>query len=275
VSWRLLPEGRAGALAFLESGFAAAAALFANVLLIRWLNDTGGIDSFWAISMNAMPWLLVMLAQLYRYKLGGWMRWVRAGLAVVSGLVAGLTLAAAVLPLNPLFSWRVEPLGPPLLDRLFLAYGMPALVIAVALRFLGHLHLALRWSLGAVAALLASLYIGLEIRRAWHGDALDDYGVLQGELYSYTIALMVLGAGLLAAAILRRSTALRWAAMTVIVLTVAKVFLIDAAGLAGLMRVVSFLGLGLALAGVAFLNRWAAQQATGPEPEPAADQGNG
>jgi uncharacterized membrane protein len=63
--------------------------------------------------------------------------------------------------------------------------------------------------------------------------------------------------------------------MTVIVLTVAKVFLIDAAGLAGLMRVVSFLGLGLALAGVAFLNRWAAQQATGPEPEPAADQGNG
>jgi uncharacterized membrane protein len=68
---------------------------------------------------------------------------------------------------------------------------------------------------------------------------------------------MVLAAGLLAAAILRRSDLLRRMAMTVIVLTVAKVFLVDAAGLGGLTRVASFLGLGLALAGTGVLNRWA------------------
>jgi uncharacterized membrane protein len=207
-----------------------------------------------------------MLAQLYRWQLGGWMRHFRAVLAGIAGLVAFIGLAAAAVPLNPLFAWDAPPLGPPLLDRLFLAYALPALVIAVALRFLGHLNRWLRWALGAVAAVLAALYVGLEIRRAWHGDALGDYGVLQGELYSYTIALMALGAGLLAAAILRRSTPLRWAAMTVIALTVAKVFLLDAAGLTGLMRVVSFLGLGLALAGVAFLNRWAARQVA-PDPD--------
>ena len=47
--------------------------------------------------------------------------------------------------------------------------------------------------------------------------------------------------------------------MIVIGLTIAKVFLLDAAGLTGLTRVFSFLGLGLSLAGLAWLNRWAGQ----------------
>ena len=42
----------------------------------------------------------------------------------------------------------------------------------------------------------------------------------------------------------------------------AKVFLLDAAGLTGLTRVVSFLGLGLSLAGLAWLNRWAGEVST-------------
>jgi uncharacterized membrane protein len=43
--------------------------------------------------------------------------------------------------------------------------------------------------------------------------------------------------------------------MVGVALTVAKVFLVDMAGLAGLVRVASFLGLGLSLAGLAWLNR--------------------
>jgi uncharacterized membrane protein len=82
--------------------------------------------------------------------------------------------------------------------------------------------------------------------------------VRQEELYSYTVALILLGAGLLYQAIASRSVGLRRVAMAVIGLTAAKVFLIDAAGLSGLTRVLSFLGLGLSLAGLAWLNRWAA-----------------
>jgi len=79
---------------------------------------------------------------------------------------------------------------------------------------------------------------------------------------------MIVGAVLLWLALVRRSTHLRWAAMTVIVLTAAKVFLLDASGLSGLVRVVSFLLLGLALAGVAWLNRWAAVRTDeGPKAE--------
>ena len=84
-------------------------------------------------------------------------------------------------------------------------------------------------------------------------------GVSQYELYSYTIALMLVGAGLLYQSIASRSVLLRRIGMAVIAVTVAKVFLIDASGLTGLTRVFSFLGLGLSLAGLAWLNRWAGQ----------------
>jgi uncharacterized membrane protein len=85
--------------------------------------------------------------------------------------------------------------------------------------------------------------------------------VLQGELYSYTIAMMLIGAGLLYQAIARPSDLLRRIGMAVIAATVVKVFFWDAAGLTGLTRVASFAGLGLALAGLAWLNRWAGQRA--------------
>jgi uncharacterized membrane protein len=48
--------------------------------------------------------------------------------------------------------------------------------------------------------------------------------------------------------------------MGIIGVAIAKVFLVDAAGLTGLLRVVSFLGLGLVLAGLAWLNRWAVRR---------------
>ena len=109
----------------------------------------------------------------------------------------------------------------------------------------------------AVGAALAALYVGLEIRRFWRGDWLGGPGVSQPELYSYTIVLMLLGAGLLYQAIAARNATLRRIAMAVIALVIAKVFLIDASGLTGLTRVASFLGLGMSLAGLAWLNRWA------------------
>ena len=96
--------------------------------------------------------------------------------------------------------------------------------------------------------------------------------MVQPELYSYTLALMLLGAGLLYQAIARRSALLRRIAMAVIAVVVAKVFLIDAAGLTGLTRVVSFLGLGLSLAGLAWLNRWAGQAVPGDPADPPPPQ---
>jgi uncharacterized membrane protein len=203
-------------------------------------------------------------------QLGGWMRIVRAVLAVIAGLIAALGLASAVFVLSPLADWGVAVRGPMLFDTLTLAYLLPAAMIAAALTRLGHLPRWLILMLGGIAVALAALWLGLEIRRFWRGPDLRLPGVGQGELYSYTVALMLVGAGLLYQAIARRSAGLRRLAMAVIALTVAKVFLIDASGLSGLTRVFSFLALGLSLAGLAWLNRWAAERQGEGSAEPEA-----
>lgn len=249
----------------LESAAAAYAALFANVLITRWLTGQAEFDwelSHWAVTLNALPWLVLMLVQLYRLQLGGAMRWLRWAIATVAAMIGFGGLALAVTFANPLAGLVGGPerlvYGPPLLDTLFVAYAVPGIVMLLALTRLGHVPRLIRWALTAAGVALAALYAGLEIRRLMRGDDLSVPGVTQGELYAYTLALMATGGALLYQAIARRSPTLRRAAMAVIALTIAKVFLIDISGLSGLTRVFSFLALGLSLAGLAWLNRWAA-----------------
>jgi uncharacterized membrane protein len=80
---------------------------------------------------------------------------------------------------------------------------------------------------------------------------------MQGELYSYTVSMLVAGALMLWQAHARGSVLFRLAAMSVIAVTVAEMFLVDVSGLTGLGRVASVLGLGLSLAALAWPNRWA------------------
>jgi uncharacterized membrane protein len=271
--------GRTGAEVFLEGGIAAYAAILANVVITRGIQSRVGanfVGSYWSSTLNAMPWLIVALVQVHRMQLGGrLLQFVRIGIAVVAGVLAVGGILAAVTFLNPLTAYWSDELdrlvyGPLVLDTLLIAYGLPGLVLILAPTRLSHAPKFLRVGmLGAGCALIA-LYVGLEIRRFWRGDFLGVDGTTQPELYSYTVALLLTGAALLYQAIARRSATLRRVAMAVIALTIAKVFLIDASGLSGLTRVFSFLGLGLALAGLAWLNRWAAgrqgEQETGVPP---------
>lgn len=261
--WLIRERDRIGAQAFLESAFAGFAAIFANLLIERWVTVPPGMFGsfmFWNLSLQAMPWLVAALVQLYRLKLGGWLRWVRIGLAGVTGLVAMAALAAAVGPFNPLFDATVAVQGWLPFDTLLLAYGLPGLGLLVALRWLGHLPRRLRIAMVTVGSALVAVWVALAIRHVWQGPVVALPGITQPELYSYTVALLLTGGALLYQAIARRSVTLRRLAMAVIGVTVAKVFLIDAAGLSGLTRVFSFLALGLSLAGLAWLNRWAAGQ---------------
>ena len=96
-------------------------------------------------------------------------------------------------------------------------------------------------------------------------------GVGQAELYSYTIALLALGATLFYQSLARQSAMLRRAGLLVIGLAVAKVFLVDISGLGGLIRVFSLLLLGGALAGLAWLNRWAIRNSNQETDQPAKE----
>jgi uncharacterized membrane protein len=75
------------------------------------------------------------------------------------------------------------------------------------------------------------------------------------ELYAYSFVWLLFGVALLALGFWRDVAAARHAGMALVCLVVAKVFLIDMAGLQGLLRVFSFLGLGAALLGLGYAYR--------------------
>lgn len=262
AQWAIRGMGRYSAWAFLESGLAASLALLVNVLLLRWLQDG---SAFLTMSSLALPWLVLALVQLSRLHLGGPLHRVRLVVGGIAGAIAAVGLGSAVV-LNPVLGAEGVS-GPLILDTLFVAYALPGLFLLAAMRVMDHLPPQWRRGMTGAGAVLAGLYILLEIRRFWRGDDLSVPGTSQAELYTYTVAMLILGAALLWRAITTGSQTTRRAAMAVIGLTAAKVFLIDASGLSGLVRVFSFLALGLSLAGLAALNRWAASR-SGPERTP-------
>jgi uncharacterized membrane protein len=96
------------------------------------------------------------------------------------------------------------------------------------------------------------------VRRAFHGPVLTlDAATrpLGPELYAYSAAWILFALALLAVGILRRSRFWRGFSLAVLIATVLKVFLYDMSDLTGLLRVASFLGLGLALIGIGQLYR--------------------
>jgi uncharacterized membrane protein len=71
--------------------------------------------------------------------------------------------------------------------------------------------------------------------------------------FSYSAFFMAFGAALLCAGFWRRSAFLRWQALVLIAVTIAKVFLVDTSELSQGFRIFSFLGLGVLLLAVSFV----------------------
>jgi uncharacterized membrane protein len=262
-----------------ESAALTTTGIFATVLITRAMGvaDQPELQPHWAWGLNAVIWLCLVAAQLWRAQHAAPFRRLRLALAALFGLSAIGALISAVMSENPLISWfRDDPYnlvrGPAVLNSLALAYLAPALVLAAMARYLPGVTPRTRKGLWAGAIALSALWLALAIRHVWQGAAgmPVDMGITQPELYSYTIALLLIGGGLFYQAVARRSATLRRAALIVLGTAIVKVFWIDAAGLTGLMRVLSFLLLGLGLAGLAWLGRFGAKTPD-PEHEKSAD----
>ena len=251
-----------------ESGAWSLGAIFASLLLARLIEDAAPGEqqvSHWAFGLQALVWIAAAAAQFWRVQAGGPLARLRRVLAAAYAIVAALMLVFAATILNPAAdaSGDNAVLGPPVLNTLLVAYALPAVALAWLTRRFTALPRWLHWGIIGAASALAALWLFLAIRHFWRGEDIDVSDFTEPELYTYTMALLVVGAGLLWQAVAKRSDTLRKIGMGVIALTIAKVFLVDMAGLVGLLRVFSFLALGLSLAGLAFLNRWAAGHTDG------------
>jgi uncharacterized membrane protein len=172
--------------------------------------------------------------------------WVIAAMTL-AGIVIGLAIAQ-----NPLLTG--DPVGGSFLNLILLGYGLPAILA-------GTLALIVRgtrprfYSIIAVvvAVALAITYLTLEVTTLFHGPVLTRGRATDAEQYTYSAVWLGFGVLLLLAGFLLRSQPARLASAAVVVLTIAKVFLVDMAGLTGVYRALSFIGLGLVLVGIGWL----------------------
>jgi len=104
-------------------------------------------------------------------------------------------------------------------------------------------------SLGVVFLFMLT---SVNVTQFFHGGNIADKIVLDTELYLYSIVWLLTGLALLGIGIVKGSKVARLASLCFILLTVGKVFLIDASELKDLYRVFSFLGLGASLIGLSF-----------------------
>jgi uncharacterized membrane protein len=171
-------------------------------------------------------------------------------------LIAALVFCATVLGLwmifNPMFTG--ERVGTGFFNLILLGYGIPAvLAIILAMRTRNVRPHAYRICAAAVAVLLMLSYLSLEVRALFHGEVLTRGPTTDAEQYTYSVVWLAYGVALLLFGIAFRSQPARIASAAITLLTVGKVFLIDMAGLAGVFRALSFIGLGLVLVGIGYL----------------------
>ena len=106
-----------------------------------------------------------------------------------------------------------------------------------------------------MAGFAAFVFINLQIRHWWQGSY-DVYAeVTNPELLTYSAVWLIIAVVILINGL--RSTAKDWyhTGMALLAIVIAKIFVIDMADLTGLLRVASFLGLGLALLGLSYLHQ--------------------
>lgn len=174
----------------------------------------------------------------------------RVGASAAGAITLVLAVLGSLLLFNPAIS--AQPVGSlPLLNIVTVAYGLPTLMLFVALRYWPdwlpkHLK-PLGWGL---FSLLGMVFISMTVRQLWHGDLLNQPQIYVGEQYCYSLAWMMTAIGLMTLGITHNHLLLRRAALALLAVTILKLFLWDMSGLTGFYRPVSFIGLGLCLVGM-------------------------
>jgi uncharacterized membrane protein len=165
-----------------------------------------------------------------------------------AGIVFGLLMHA-----NPMATG--EPVGGGLwFNYVLLGYGIPAVLVAALARTIRNTRSQLYYIIAAVAAIVLMLvYLTLEVRTLFQGQVLTGRVMSDAEDYTYSAVWLAFGVALLLAGIALKSHPARLASAAVVLLTIAKVFLHDLAGVQGIFRALSFIGLGLVLMGIGWL----------------------
>jgi uncharacterized membrane protein len=235
--------------ATLEAGAVTFLALFVALEIRHW-SGNGDLEqpaSFTEVALHLLTVAVQATAYLYLAQRTG-----RVVLGWAWRLLGGIALAwgIAIMVVNPMVTGAAAGA-----TDLLAAYLVPAGLAVLACRKLPSP--GLRTVAGAYAVLAGFTWITLQVRQVFHPAAMGFPGmpVEAAELWLWSGAWLAYGIGLMVLGIRSGQRLLRLTALGVIGLVCGKVFAIDMSDLTGLWRVLSFLGLGLALIGLGVVYR--------------------
>ncbi len=187
---------------------------------------------------------------IYEWKsnnLAHFKRWYR-GLALLHIIAAAvLFVGYNMLQHNPL--WSAQSVGnTPIFNLLLIAYGIPVVLAVIIYKRIKELAKVA----GVIGVIGLYLFVTLEIRHLWNGGIRLDMPVKEGELYTYSLVWLLLSLAIMIYGAYKHNADAKKAGVVALLLVIVKVFLWDMRDLDGLWRVVSFLGLGVSLLGIAF-----------------------
>jgi uncharacterized membrane protein len=204
------------------------------------------------MAAHAMAWLGAAYGLAHRQQLFSSFisRW-GARILIAAGVTA--TILFNLLLFNPAFTNEPVP-GNFALNALTLAYAAPAVLLALLATKLPVLGWdKLRQGFGVVSLVLGLAYVTLQTKWAFQGRLMQANTLSDAEGYAYSAVWLVCALALFIAGLKFSRQYIRYAGLAVTILVVSKVFLLDMAGLQGLYRIGSFIGLGLCLVGIGWL----------------------
>lgn len=177
----------------------------------------------------------------------------RWGARVLLAAAALSALLLSLLVLNPVVTG--EPVaGGLLFNALLLAYLAPVPLIGLIARRLDTIGWEqLRPAAGVLALVLLFAYLTLQTKRIFQGMLMTPWSQSLGETYAYSAVWLAFALALFVAGIRLGRQQVRLAGLAVLALVVLKVFVGDLSNLEGLLRIASFVGLGLCLVGIGWL----------------------
>jgi uncharacterized membrane protein len=197
----------------------------------------------------------------------GWFAFSRGARKVAIGLAAGAAAHFVWFSLalhNPL--WSAQAVGALPLANLL----VPTFAVGIAALFTLRRWLTwppfLRWAVDGAIMAVAALFALSLLRQIFSGSLLTAIPMGQSEDLLRSLGGIVLAIGFLLWGARSGERSWRIGSLVLMVIAVLKVFLVDAAGLAGLARIASFMALGFSLIGIGWFY---ARQLRAPVPDEA------
>ncbi|WP_088471592.1 DUF2339 domain-containing protein [Sphingopyxis witflariensis] len=200
---------------------------------------------------------------------GGWFAMQRGAMTLARPLIlAGVAhiLWYGLLHHNPL--WATQAAGGwPLFNLLAPLFLLAWFGVTQVERLFPAAPATLGRGVQIITMLLVAGFAWATLRQLFHGGLLDEAGVAPAENILRSILILALAIGFLLWGIRTGRHDWRIASLVLMLGAVGKVFLFDASGLEGLLRIASFVALGFSLIGIGWLySRQLAPASTPPSP---------